>query len=566
MSMKTFICVGITMLAVAMAADESPPNLLLFVTDDLGYGDLGCFGNTTIRTPNIDKLATEGVKLTHSTAAESLCTPSRAAFLTGRYPIRSGMTISGQLRVIVYTASAAGLPANETTFAEVAKSAGYTTALLGKWHLGWSLDRSDPEHCHPLNQGFDYFYGVPLSNMPDFEDGGDKVFVQRIPQTVFQTQVTFVILLLSVICLTRAQFLSLWCGVVVILVFLVIFGYMLFPMFNLKLLNSFMYRNYDLVEQPIHLPSITSKLVMESQQFLQARHADNTPFLLVVSWLHVHTALVTAPQFRGRSQHGPYGDAVEEMDWGVGQVLNTLDRLGLAHNTLVYFTSDHGGDSEGKDGMGRPNGGYNGPFRGAKMESSPEGAIRVPGIVRWPGKVPAGHVIQEPVSLMDMLPTIASLLHAPLPSGVTLDGKDLVPLLTGQTSVSPHEFLFHYCGDRVHAVRYRPRTGTVVWKLLLRDPPPSVDCSTARHLDPPQLIDLTSDPGEASPLDLDLKEHQEAMATMMAALREHERGVVHVPSQLTLTKSLWLPWKQPCCQFPACVCQDDKFRGMFDDW
>nr|KAG5711997.1 hypothetical protein BaRGS_026438 [Batillaria attramentaria] len=185
---------------------------------------------------------------------------------------------------------------------------------------------------------------------------------------------------------------------------------------------------------------------MESQQFLQARHADNTPFLLVVSWLHVHTALVTAPQFRGRSQHGPYGDAVEEMDWGVGEVLDTLDRLGL--RTTPWSTSPLT-----TAGTQRRKTGWDALLAGAKLQSSPEGAIRVPGIVRWPGKVPAGHVIQEPVSLMDVLPTIAGLLHVPLPNGVTLDGKDLVPLLTGQTSVSPHEFLFHYCGIRVDAVR-----------------------------------------------------------------------------------------------------------------
>nr|KAG5711999.1 hypothetical protein BaRGS_026440 [Batillaria attramentaria] len=141
------------------------------------------------------------------------------------------------------------------------------------------------------------------------------------------------------------------------------------------------------------------------------------------------------------------------MDWGVGQVLDTLDRLGLAHNTLVYFTSDHGGSLLEKDWMGRQMGGFNGPFKGAKSESASEGGIRAAGIVRWPVKIPAGHVVEEPVSLMDVLPTIASLLHVPLPSGVTLDGKNMMPLLTGRTSVSSHEFLFHYCGDRVHAVR-----------------------------------------------------------------------------------------------------------------
>ena len=132
-----------------------------------------------------------------------------------------------------------------------------------------------------------------------------------------------------------------------------------------------MCRNYDLVEQPVHLPSVTRKLVKESEDFLQARHEDSAPFLLLVSWLHVHTALATAPQFSGQSAHGPYGDAVQEMDWGVGQVMDMLERYGMASNTWVYFTSDHGGDILEKDGNGRITGGHNGIFSGGFFSLPP---------------------------------------------------------------------------------------------------------------------------------------------------------------------------------------------------
>ncbi|KAK7504182.1 hypothetical protein BaRGS_00004486 [Batillaria attramentaria] len=570
--MQRELCVCLVIITIGkcvIPVKGTTPNLLFFVADDLGYGDLGCFGNDTIRTPNIDRLAAQGVRLTQNLAADTLCTPSRAAFLTGRYPIRSGMSASHSVRAFMYTASAGGLPANETTFAEVAKSAGYTTALLGKWHQGWSLDRSDPEHHHPLNQGFDYFYGVPLTNMEDFMDPRVNGLLDHFPNVPFQLLVTFTLVTVSVWCLVRVRYVSLWLGVLGVTLAGLLCGGLYLSMVNMKLLNSFMFRNFDLVEQPIHLPSVTSKLVMESQQFLQARHADNTPFLLVVSWLHVHIALVTAPQFRGRSQHGLYGDAVEEMDWGVGQVLGTLDQLGFTDNTLVYFTSDHGGAPRLTDRTGRHVGGHNGPFKGSKGDGSTEGSFRVPGIVRWPGKVSAGHVIQEPISLMDMLPTVASLLHVPLPSGVTLDGKDMVPLLTGQTSVSPHGFLFHYCQDQVHAVRYRPEQGDKVWKLALREPNPAnkgpvLRCDGAFHLDPPHLYDITLDPGETSPVDL--QQHADIQRKMLLELRVHLKSVVPVPSQFTLRSLIWQPWKQPCCTFPKCSCQDKKFLGRFDDW
>nr|KAG5712910.1 hypothetical protein BaRGS_007507 [Batillaria attramentaria] len=138
-------------------------------------------------------------------------------------------------------------------------------------------------------------------------------------------------------------------------------------------------------------------------------------------------------------KHGPYGDTVEELDWGVGRLLTALDRLGMADNTLVYFTSDNGGHVEEIDFMGRRAGGYN------------DGGIRVPTLIRWPGKVKAGHVTDEPVSLMDVLPTVAQALHVQLPASHVTDGRDLVPLLSGEEVVSAHEFLFHYCQNRVHA-------------------------------------------------------------------------------------------------------------------
>ncbi|KAL8576166.1 hypothetical protein ACOMHN_027821 [Nucella lapillus] len=558
----TAVCV------VNSGASSARPNVVLIVADDLGYGDLGCFGNTTIRTPHLDKLATQGVKLTHSVAAASMCTPSRAAFLTGRYSIRSGMIASHPVRAYPFTAIAGGLPANETNIGDMAKKAGYHTAFLGKWHQGWSVDRSDPDHHHPLNQGFDYFYGIPLTNLPDFSDMYKGVFVSQFPDLTFQLILAFTLVLISTVCLVRVNYLPLWLGLLFILVAGLFCGYIHLGMYHAKLLNSFMFRNYDLVEQPIHLPSVTPKLVMESEEFLQARHEDHAPFLLIVSWLHVHTALETAPEFRGQSMHGPYGDAVEEMDWGVGQLMEMLERLGMEDSTLVYFTSDHGGATKSKDLMGRVTGGFNGPFSGGKGDGSTEGSFRVPALVRWPGQFPAGSVVTEPVSMMDVLPTLAELFHTDVTGGHVMDGKSLLSLLEGEVTVSPHEFLFHYCQDSVHAVTHRSRSGSKIWKLMFREPDPEnrimlLKCEKALHLDPPKLYELTSDPTASVPLSGE--DHPQVVSAIVKAVRQHQDSVQEVPSQFTWWRMMWQPWNQPCCNFPACACEDEKFKGMFAD-
>ncbi|XP_070180146.1 steryl-sulfatase-like isoform X2 [Littorina saxatilis] len=570
--------ITLTLTITNCQGDERPPNVLLFMADDLGYGDLGCYGNTTLRTPNIDRLASEGAKLTHSLTAASICTPSRAAFLTGRYPIRSGMASPHFVRVSFLTACNTGLPVSELTFAELAKQAGYTTALLGKWHLGWSTDRSDPDHKHPLNQGFDYFYGIPLTKMKDFDSREVKAWRRARPTIGWILTMTCVMTLVftwSLIRLARLGRTGSAMAVVVMVTVILTCGLVYWVMENLELLNSFFYRNYELVEQPIILPQVTRKLVREGVEFLEQRHADSQPFLLFVSWLHVHTALDTAPQFRGQSLHGPYGDAVEELDWGVGQLLDTLDRLGLTDTTLVIFTSDNGAHVEESDFLGRRSGGYNGGLRGGKAHGAPDGGIRVPTILKWPGKVTPGHVTDEPISLMDVMPTIAHALHVQLPANHVVDGKDLLPLLSGEEKRSPHEFLFHYCQDEVHAVRYRPRDGSKVWKMALYEPAYLLQtdhcdflcrCHDATPLDPPLLFDLTSDPGEQHPLSAaDLPEYRALVNLMTKALRKHKDSIVPVPNMFSVYNMLWRPWNQPNCNFPEFQCSDSKFGQVFDE-
>ncbi|XP_064220608.1 steryl-sulfatase isoform X4 [Aotus nancymaae] len=434
----------------------SRPNIILVMADDLGIGDPGCYGNKTLRTPNIDRLASEGVKLTQHLAASPLCTPSRAAFMTGRYPVRSGMASQSLPGVFLFTASSGGLPTDEITFAKLLKDQGYSTALIGKWHLGMNC-HSKIDFCHhPLHHGFNYFYGISLTNLRDCKPGEGSVFTWGFRKLVFIPLQIIGVTLLTLTALRCLRLLHVPLGVFFSLLFLAALILTLFLGFlhYFRPLNCFVMRNYEIIQQPMSYDNLTQRLTTEAAQFIQRN--TETPFLLVLSYLHVHTALFSSKEFASKSKHGVYGDAVEEMDWSVGHILNLLDELKLANNTLIYFTSDQGAHVEEVSSKGEIHGGSNGIYKGGKANNW-EGGIRIPGILRWPGVIQAGQKIDEPTSNMDIFPTVAKLAGAPLPEDRIIDGHDLMPLLEGKSQRSDHEFLFHYCNAYLNAVRWHPQ-------------------------------------------------------------------------------------------------------------
>ncbi|XP_055657114.1 steryl-sulfatase isoform X2 [Falco peregrinus] len=512
----------------------SSPNVILLMADDLGIGDLGCYGNRTLRTPSIDRLAEEGVTLTQHIAASPLCTPSRAAFLTGRYPIRSGMAAFSRVGVFLFSASSGGLPSEEITFSKLLKQSGYATALIGKWHLGMNCESSNDFCHHPLSHGFDYFYGLTVTNFRDCKPGQGSVFLKGVQKSLVIPIEIAGITLVSLAIAQHIGFLKVpfqalgYCLLIatISLVALVFFFY------HFRHLNCFLMRDHQIIQQPLSYENLTQRLTKEAVQFIGRN--TNAPFLLVLSYLHVHTALHASKDFRGKSKHGLYGDAVEEMDWSVG---------------------------------------------GKSMNW--EGGIRVPGLLRWPGVIQAGVYIDEPTSNMDIFPTVVKLAKAQLPSDRIIDGHDLIPLLQGKVTRSKHEFLFHYCNAYLNAVRWHPGNSGSVWKVFFFTPNFSPEDSNGcydSHVcfchggfitqhDPPLLFDLSRDPEEKVPLTPETESRfYEILKVVHLAVNNHMRSLHAVPDQLSWDNLLWKPWLQLCCSslLQSCYCDYDSEESLLE--
>lgn len=363
--------------AISLLHAAERPNVIIIYADDLGWGDLGCYGAPAVRTPYLDRMAAEGMRFTDFYSAAEVCTPSRAALLTARYPIRSGMC-HAQFRVLRANARG-GLPKEEITLAELLRSSGYATGMIGKWHLGHR-----PEHL-PTQHGFDEYFGLPFSNdmmpSPDAPKGRDKFFTER--NEYWKTPLI---------------------------------------------------RGTATVEEHPDQRQLTRRYTEEAQQFIRTR--KDRPFLLYLAHTFPHVPLFASEPFRGKSPAGIYGDVVEELDWSVGQILATVRTEGLERRTFVFFSSDNGPWK-----VFRSHGGSAGPLHEGKG-STWEGGMRVPGIAWWPGRIPAGSIQREPASTMDLLPTCAQLAGTPLPDA-PIDGRDLAPLLFGSGTRPDEVFLYY---------------------------------------------------------------------------------------------------------------------------
>lgn len=459
--------------ALAVALPDKP-NIVIILADDLGYGDLGCYGHPTIKTPNLNRMAAEGLRFTQFYSAAEVCTPSRAGLLTGRYPIRSGMC-HDRFRVL-RRESTGHLPDSEITIAEALKTRGYATACIGKWHLGNYMN--DPEG-HPRKHGFDHYFGLPHSNDMNPTGTGPKGAPGKLEQDPAWWQAP-------------------------------------------------LYRNEEKLEQPTDQTRLTRRYTEEAVKFI-AGHQEG-PFFVYLPHTFPHVPLFASDKFRNRSARGLYGDVVEELDWSVGEIMKALREMRLAEKTLVFFTSDNGpwliqGLAGGSAGLLRDGKG-----------STWEGGMREPGIAWWPGTIKPG-VCREVACTMDLFPTSLKLAGVDLPNDREIDGIDITPLLTGngrdpatlpgEASVNGRGGIgrgayFFYRGTQLFAARLGKYKAHFVTQAAYGQDKPEPH-------DPPLLFDLENDPGESFDV---AALHADVVAQIAAATEKHKAGLKSVPNQL----------------------------------
>ena len=436
--MRHFIAL-LCLIAVAVIttaqASHVRPNIILVNMDDMGYGDTEPYGMTGIPTPNFNRLAKEGMRLTHFEVAQPVCSPSRAALLTGCYPNRIGISGSALM-----PSDRRALNPAEETIASLLKKVGYTTAMLGRWHLG-----SHPPFL-PLHYGFDSFYGLPYSHdMWPVDYAGNPV-----------TDTT----------IEAARF----------------------PPLPILEGDTRVGTNSTLEDQS----GLTTTLTEKAVAFISTHKTK--PFFLYLAHPLPHVPLAVSAKFKGKSGLGIFGDVIMELDWSMGEIMNTLDKEGLSANTILIVTSDNGPWLRFGD-----NAGSSGGLREGKMVVR-EGGVRVPCFIRWPGKVEAGGICSQLLTNMDLLPTLLALTGAPAPAK-KIDGISFADLLLGRSTIGPRDvFYYYYDNNSLRAVRYQH------WKLILPHQSLTYTLDThgkggypgktsTIHVDL-ALYDLSHDPGE----------------------------------------------------------------------
>ncbi|GAB5560040.1 MAG: sulfatase [Synoicihabitans sp.] len=438
------------------------PNIVIIFNDDQGYQDLGCFGSPDIKTPRVDQMAREGMRFTDFYVASPVCSASRAALLTGKYPQRVGVR-----GVFFPNRGVSGLDPKHVTIAETLRSVGYATAAVGKWHLG------DHPNYLPTNQGFDSYYGIPYSN--DMSPARDMVYAAN--------------------CLFReGQSLQ-----------------TLQDAFNGELrkgsprsLNQKvpLMRNEECIEFPVDQSTITKRYADEGIKFISQSVRAKKPFFLYLANSMPHTPLFASPEFKGKSERGAYGDTIEEIDFNTGRILDHLAKVGVEENTIVIFTSDNGPWLVKQEDSGSALPLFEGKF------TSFEGGCRVPFIIKWPAKIPADTTSSAVAGTIDLHPTLARLAGAGR-FETDWDGKDISPLWFGKPEAkSPHQFLFMV--QRGEAVRSGP------WKYHRK-----MHFTTMAGHRPQQgaaLYNLHRDIGETTNL---IDQHPEVANELAEALENH---------------------------------------------
>ena len=416
--------------AVMAQKKDSKPNIVLVVMDNFGYGEVGCYGGGELRgapTPNIDGLADEGFRLTNFNV-EAECTPSRSSLMTGRYGIRT-RKIEGQEkpRGIWY-----GITSWEITIPEMLTEQGYATGMFGKWHLG------DTKGRYPSGQGFDEWYGLPRSS--------DRAFWPN--STIYKKEYHPDLRFTRVMTANRGE-------------------------------EPVEHEVYDRDMRAAIDGVITDKAI----DFMKRKAAEDKPFFAYIPYTQTHEPVDPSPEFKGITGNGDFADVLAQTDAYIGRLLKTIDDLGLKENTIFIFTSDNG-----REGVPRSFG-CTGPWK-ASMFTPYEGSLRVPFIIRYPGKVPERKVSNQLVHLVDLFPTLANWSGGEVPTDRILDGKDMTSFFMGETEKSPRESVMIYIGNDLFGAKWHD------WKILLKEMDKGY---TVKDVAYPSIYNLLIDPKEEVP-------------------------------------------------------------------
>lgn len=479
-----------------MRKNGTRPNIIVMLMDDMGWGDLGVFGHPAKETPNLDKMASEGALMTDFYSGNPLCSPSRAAFLTGRLPIRNGFYSTNAHARNAYTPQkiVGGIPDSEILLPELLRKAGYKSKIIGKWHLG------QQERYLPLNHGFDEFFGSTNCHFGPYNNKNTP----NIP--VFR---------------------------------------------NGEMIGRY-YEEFE-IHQKTGESNMTQLFIEEALKFIDEQHAAGNPFFLDWTPDATHTPLYASSGFLGNSQRGLYGDAVMELDSGVGRILAKLRDLKIDSNTFVFFMSDNGAATYAKE-----QGGSVGPFLCGK-ETTFEGGMREPSIAWWPGKIKPGIISRQLGSIMDLFTTAVELAGLSIPKDRIIDGSSLLPLLLNGEE-DPNKAIFYYRGDEMMAVRqglfkahywtwtnsyseFKHGTnfcpGQNVTGVMTHD--------QTNHTDSPLLFNLGLDPGEKYPIKSSSAVYKEVMPSLEAVVKDHKNKLVAGEPQLNICDKAVENWAPPGC-------------------
>ncbi|NXE43049.1 ARSG Arylsulfatase, partial [Ptilorrhoa leucosticta] len=495
----------------APCAVSGQPNFIVILADDVGWGDLGANWAETKETPHLDRLAAEGTRFVDFHSAASTCSPSRASLLTGRLGVRNGVTHNFAI------SSVGGLPLNETTLAEVLREAGYSTGAIGKWHLGHH------GHHHPNARGFDYYFGIPYShdmgctdtpgyNLPPCPPCPRHGTAARVARKDCYTEVAL-------------------------------------PLFE----------NVTIVQQPVELGSLATRYAEEAARFIQRASHSGRPFFLYLALAHMHVPLTPPlPPAPGR---GIYGASLSEMDALVGRIKEVADSHGKG-STLLWFAGDNGPWAQKCELAGRL-----GPFVGAwqrqrggssAKQTTWEGGHRVPALVYWPGRVPAGRTSHALLSVLDIFPTLVALAGAALPPHRRFDGLDVSPVLFGWSDVG-HKVLLHPNSGAAGKVGEVEALRLAQYKAFYTTGRGAMACDgstgPAERHQPPLIFNLDRDVQEQEPLDVASREYQAVLPAISRAFAQALQDIA--ADNVSVADYSQDPAAIPCCnvQHVGCRCR-----------